>query len=81
MLFRKKERKSRVLCIFFPLKERKVNLTCTNADTVAQLTPGWLNSLVKRFFKINNANTIIFFTTFIVTFHEMCHKQRGCEFI
>lgn len=72
MLFRKKENHG--FYVFFPLKERKVNLTCTNADTVAQLTPGWLNSLVKRFFKMDNATTIIFFTTFIVTFHVMCYK-------
>lgn len=75
MLFRKKERKKITgFMYFFPLKERKVNLTCTNADTVAQLTPGWLNSLVKRFFKMDNATTIIFFTTFIVIFHVMCYK-------
>ena len=37
MLFRKKGRKSHEFCVFFfPLKVRKVNLACANADTVAQ---------------------------------------------
>ena len=67
MLSRKKGRKSHEFCVFFfPLKVRKVNLACANADTVAQLTPGWLNSAAKRFFKMN-ASTMIFFTTFIIS--------------